>query len=211
MFRFQAGLLGLASDFTGKFAPWQGVHIQPLAGGVAVTASVNGSMAVIGYDAGGTTTEGPATFLVSPELAKAANFVKSCEREVTIEDDIATVRNFFKEHTTSAEFPITRSRVSFPSIAGAVSAALRRWGELPAVSSTAGRYDSELLLKAIRAVHDKTDNLVITGYDGGPLRLQGGRMDVVVLLMPQTAEPIPPPPPWLADYAASAESVPAPA
>lgn len=203
MFRFQAGLLGLAADFTGKFSPWQGVHIQPLAGGVAVTASINGAMALIGYDAGGIASDGPATYLVGPELAKAANFVKTCERELLIDDDVAIVRNHFKEHTTSAEFPITRSKANFPDIAGAVSAALRRWGELPEVSSTAGRYDSELLLKAIRAVRDKTDNLVISGYDGGPLRLQGGRMDVVILLMPQAAEPIPPPPPWLADYAAS--------
>jgi hypothetical protein len=48
---------------------------------------------------------------------------------------------------------------------------------------------------------DDSDSLVLSGYQGGPLRLQREDLQMVVLLMPQTALPIPAAPDWLGQYA----------
>ena len=40
-------------------------------------------------------------------------------------------------------------------------------------------------------------SLVLSAFDGGPLRLQGEGLELMILVMPQTAEPIPPIPDWV--------------
>lgn len=205
MLQFKSGLLATACDFVGTYAPCQGVRIGPLAGGVVVTATNRGAVAMIGFDPRGTATE-TAVILPSKELATACNGIKTAEREVTIEDDMAVVTTYYKEHSTSKEVPIRRSTQPFPDISGVVRQALRFWGETPDTSTTAGRYDLPLLYRSIKAMTASAHSIVISGYQGGPLRIQREDTEIIVLLMPQTAEPIPPVPVWLSDYAHLADT-----
>ena len=43
--------------------------------------------------------------------------------------------------------------------------------------------------------------MILSSFNGGPMRIEEGSGDIVVLVMPQTAEPIPPIPQWLRNYA----------
>jgi hypothetical protein len=202
MFRLNAALFHLAARFTGKYPPFQGITLSPLAGGVCVAASDRGAVTFVGFDPLGHATD-TATFLPSSELVTPCRGIKTAQRELLIEDERAKVTTYFKEHSNSLEFPVTTSSER-PCFRGALREMLQFWGESPEVSSTAGRYDLALLNKAVKSMADDVGSLVISGYNGGPLRLQCEQPRCVVLLMPQTAEPIPPAPPWLSDYALSA-------
>lgn len=203
MHRFSSSLLALAASFTGKYAPFQGVQIAPLAGGVSVVACNRGAAAFFGYDPKGT-ADSEVVLLPDGDLVKAARGIKSAEREVTIDGPTALVTTYYKDHSTSKEFPVHFSSVPFPPMREVIDRAIAYWGETPELTTTAGRYDLALLDKAIRAMADDTSSLVIAGYQGGPLRLQREDLHAVVLIMPQTAQPIPTAPPWLADYASAA-------
>lgn len=202
MHRFSSALLALAASFTGKYAPFQGVQIAPLAGGVSVVASNRGAAAFFGYDPKGHATD-EIVVLPDNELIKAARGIKTAEREVTIDGPTALVTTYYKDHSTSKEFPVTLSSVPFPPMRAVIDQAIAYWGETPEVTTTAGRYDLQLLDKAIRAMADDSSSLVIAGYQGGPLRLQREDLHAVVLIMPQTAQPVPAAPPWLATYASA--------
>jgi hypothetical protein len=208
---FNSALLAYAADFTGKYGSDQGVEVAPLRpgepeAGVTVSAFNRGAIGMIGFDPDGRTSE-RIVLHPSPELVKAARGIKSAERDVRIEGDVtgplnARVTTYYKAHSTFKDFELRVSR-DFSSYRVAVDAALGRWGDTPDLSSTAGRYDMALLLSAIKTMVDDTDSLVICGYDGGPLRLQREDIQIIVLLMPQAAEPIPPVPSWLRDYVAA--------
>lgn len=200
MQRFSSALLSLAAEFTGRFVPYQGVEIAPLAGGVSVAATDRGALTMIGFDPAGYASE-RTVVLPSGDLAKACKGIKSAQREVTLDGDSAVVTTFYKEHSTSKEFPLTYSSAEFPPLAHVVAAAIKLWGSQPKSSSTAGRYDLDLLTRAIKAVNGEADSIVLSSYCGGPLRLQREDLQIVIFLMPQEAEPIPAVPPWLTDYA----------
>jgi hypothetical protein len=202
MFRLNSALFNLAAAFTGKYRPFQGVTLAPHAGGVVVTASDRGAAAFYGFDPTGVAPE-EATFSPGKELAAACKGIKTAQRELTIEEDVAVVTTYYKEHSTSKEFKVARLREQ-PPLRQVVDAAIDLWGEVPQTTTTAGRYDLGLLNKATRAIAEEADSLVLSGYDGGPLRLQSEQLRCVVLLMPQTAQPLPALPPWLADYAKTA-------
>jgi hypothetical protein len=74
----------------------------------------------------------------------------------------------------------------------------------PKLSRTAGRYDLGLLLKALKALGNEDDAVVLSAWQGGPLRLQRRDVSAVILLMPQEAQPLPAVPAWLEDFAAQA-------
>ena len=59
----------------------------------------------------------------------------------------------------------------------------------------------QLLHKSIKAMVDDTDSVVLSAFQGGPLRLQREDLQIVVMLMPQEAQAIPALPPWLSTYA----------
>lgn len=199
---FEAPLLAVASEFTGKYAPYQAVQIKPHpAGGVVVSATDEGKIAVIGYDRRGE-ADGETCVIVSSELARACRAVKSARRELTIEDMNATVRSITKSTSKAAEYLIQHSAVEFPPLSSVLAKCVERWGVNPGVSSTAGRYDAALLERAIRAGSALSDSIVLSAYDGGPMRIQAEGLELLVLLMPQTAEPIPPVPTWLQSWAA---------
>lgn len=198
--RFNSALLHLAAEFTGKYAPWQGVRVAPLAGGVSVSASDRGAATLIGWDPSGLAS-GEACLLPSSDLATACRGIKTAEREVSIEDSCAVVTTFHKAHSTSKEFAVAYASCPPPPFGKTIAAAIDYWGATPELSRTAGRYDLGLLLKALKALGSEDEAVVLSAWQGGPLRLQRGDVQVVILLMPQEAQPLPGVPAWLEDFA----------
>lgn len=211
---FDSALLAYASEFAGRFAPFQGVEVAPLdpaspSGGATVTAlSDHGAIGMVGFDPKG---RADRTLVLRPEpaLAKACRGIKSAERDVRIEGDdpaalLARVTTYYKAHSNHKDFTVSTVRdAPFPPYRQVVQSVLERWGAEPGETSTAGRYDLTLLTKAIRLMEDDASSIVISGYEGGPLRLQREDTQIVLLLMPQAAEAIPPAPDWLIRYAST--------
>ena len=69
------------------------------------------------------------------------------------------------------------------------------------VSATAGRYNISYIQRAIKGLSTLNASVILSSFNGGPMRIEEGSGDIVVLVMPQTAEPIPPIPQWLRNYA----------
>lgn len=202
MLQFNSALLALAGAFTGPYAPYQAVHIQPHANGVLVAASDQGRVSMLGYDRRGQGDE-TCNLLPGADLLKACAGIKSAERDVRIEDDEAAVTTYRKTAGNEVKrFPILRATAPFPPLDRAVSACIQRWGATPAASATAGRYATAYLEKAVKSAGHLCESLVLSGFDGGPLRLHGESLDIMILVMPQTAEPVPPLPQWVQDFAA---------
>lgn len=202
MLQFNSALLALAGAFTGPWAPYQAVHLQSHRGGVLVAASDGGKVSMLGYDAKGRADES-RDILAAPDLLRACAGIKTAERDVRIDGESALVTTYRK--TTSAEtkeFPIAPATAPFPPLDRALAACIARWSAAPSLSATAGRYDTYYLEKAIKTAGHLCDSLVLSAFDGGPLRLQGEGLDVLILVMPQTAEPVPPLPQWVQDFAA---------
>lgn len=206
---FNSALLAYAAAFTGRFGTDQGVEITPLRAGepesgVTVAAFNRGAIGMIAYDPEGKADD---SVLLYPDkgLIKAANGIKTAGRDICIEGDDLTalsarVTTYHKEHSTFKDYTVRASR-DLPSYRPTIAAVLQHWGSTPELSATAGRYDMDLLHAAIKTMVDDTDSLVLSGYNGGPLRLQREDVQIVVLLMPQTALPIPAAPAWLSEYA----------
>lgn len=204
MLQFQSSLLALAAEFTGLYAPYQAIRIEPLHGGGILVASTNkGHVAFLGHDPRGIGDEA-RTVIASSELIRAAKGIKTAERYITIDGDLAQVTTRRKTTSASAEFPIADAASPFPPLAEVMAAAIDRWSATPRLTETAGRYDATLLEKAIRAAAGGSGSIVLSAFDGGPLRLQLEDLDAVILLVPQTAQPVPAVPPWLQRYAQSA-------
>lgn len=203
MFRLNSYLFSLAASFCGKYAPYQGITLTPHAGGVAVTSSDRGAASFYGFDPQGYAPE-EATFSPGDKLASACNGIKTAARELTIEGGLARVTTYYKDHSSFAEYTATRLQQA-PPMRHAIAGVIGLWRETPLLSTTAGRYDVDLLSKACRIIAKEAGSVVISGYDGGPLRLQSEKLNCVVLLMPQTAQPLPVLPTWLADFARPVE------
>lgn len=197
--RFDSSLLAIAAEFTGKHTPWQGVEIAPLGSGVSVTACDRGAVALIAFDPKGVADES-MVLLPGGDLLKAARGLKTAERDIYIDGATGVVTTYRKEHSTSVEVPVVRSSVPFPPVRKVLLAVLEAWGSTPELSTTAGRYDADILLKILKAAGN-TPALVISGYDGGPLRIQREDCQMLILAMPQEAVPIPPLPDWAHTYA----------
>ncbi len=157
---FSAPLLSVASEFTGKYAPYQAVQVKPHPqGGVLVSATDQGKVAVVGYDPRGEAS-GETCLLVSSELGRACRAVKTGARELTVDGMNATVRSYSKSGGSSkaAEFLVQHSSVQFPPLGQALQSCIERWGRTPRVSETAGRYDAGLLERAIKAAITRESN-----------------------------------------------------
>jgi len=204
MHTFSAPLFALAASFTGKFAPYQGVLIAPMAQGLAVAATDRGASTIICYDPNGKTTEPGQRLVILPEkdLIAACRSNKSATRgrDIEISGDQATVTTYFKSHSTNKEFTVLHSSAPFPPLEATLAQVLHFWGQAPDAGSTAGRYDIHLLADCIKAMADETSSIVLSAFHGGPLRIQREDTGVVVFLMPQTALPIPPLPHWLSEF-----------
>jgi hypothetical protein len=205
MLQFNSALLAAVGSFTGAYAPYQAVRIEPRNGGVLLAASDEGKVTALGFDRQGSGDES-LTIIPSPDLLKASAGIKSAERGLVIEGDSAIVTTYYKTSSNRGkELPIQRSVVPFPPIDQAIAACIERWSATPKLSETAGRYKLRYLERAIRNAGLYSDSLVLSAFEGGPLRIQGESIELVILVMPQTAEPIPAVPDWLAEIATSAE------
>lgn len=204
MLALDAALVWICGSFTGTYAPFQSIHLKPLSNGVLVAASDHGRISAIGFDRHGRGDES-WTIIPSPELLRSCAPLKSAKRELRLDEQGSAVITFRK--TTADEvkrFPTTPATTPFPPIADALAACIATWGATPKLSATAGRYDSNYLEKSIKILAAADQSLVLSAFDGGPLRLQSESLDVVVMLMPQCAEPIPPIPDWIQELAGSA-------
>lgn len=200
MLQFNAALLAAVGAFTGAYSPYQSVHIRPHCGGVLLAASDHGKVTAVGFDRQGRTDES-ATIIPSSELLKACAGIKTAERGISIEGDTALVTTYYKaSNNKGKELPLQRSITPFPDIDSALKACVDRWGATPTLSETAGRYRVAYLERAIKAAGLLADSLVLSAFDGGPLRLQGESIELIILVMPQTAEAIPPMPDWIQEF-----------
>ena len=207
MLQLNSSLVAIAAEFTGKYAPYQSIEISPAPkGGVFVASTDRGNIACLAHDPSGRADE-TIKLLPDPELMKFCRGIKTADRELRIEGNNALVTTFRKSTNEQRETIVNRSISDFPPLAGAISACLERWGSTPSVSATAGRYEAHYVERALKGLGTTSDSIVLSAFDGGPLRIQTDKADVVVLVMPQVAEKIPSIPEWLSDYAASGELI----
>lgn len=198
MLQFNSALLAAVGSFTGQYAPFQAVHIRPHHGGILLAASDQGKVTALGFDPQGRGDQS-VTIIPSNELLKASAGIKTAERGLVIDGDTAIVTTYYKtSNNKGKEIPIQHSVVPFPPVEEAIAACLKRWGATPTLSATAGRYNLAYLERAIKNAGLYSDALVLSAFDGGPLRIQGESIELMILVMPQTAEPIPPVPSWIA-------------
>ena len=106
-----------------------------------------------------------------------------------------------KTTSETKELAIQRSQVDFPDLAKAIRDCINRWTALPETSKTTGRYDQLYLQKAIKGLSAFNSSIVMSAFDGGPLRLETDDNNVIILVMPQEARPIPSLPEWICKYA----------
>jgi hypothetical protein len=204
MLQFNSALLAIAGSFAGAYAPYQAIHLQPHMGGVLVVSSDHGKVSAFGFDPAGRGDE-TIDLIPSKDLLKSCTGIKSAERDVRIEGDTATVTTYRKTAANEVkQFHALRSTAPFPPLDRAIAACMDRWGATPETSATAGRYAAPYLEKAIRAAGSLGDSLVLSAFDGGPLRLHSEEIELMILVMPQTAEPIPALPSWIQQFGRAA-------
>ena len=203
MLKLNSALVAICSEFTGKYAPYQAIEISPATGGGVFVASTDrGNIACLAHDPGGKADE-TIHLLPDAELMKFCRGIKTADRELSIDGNNAMVTTFRKTTSERREAIINKSISEFPPLAKAICSCLDRWSPAPSVSTTAGRYESTYVERALKGLSSTSESVVLSAFDGGPLRIQTDKADVVVLVMPQVAEKIPPVPEWLSDYAAS--------
>lgn len=203
MLQLNSALVAIASEFTGNYAPYQAIEISPgPKGGVYVASTDRGNIACLAYDPAGTADE-EITLLPEPELMKLCRGIKTADRQLQIKGNNAMVTTFRKSTNERREVIINKSISDFPPLRLALTSCLERWSNTPSVSATAGRYESRYIEKAIKGLSTMSDSVILSAFDGGPLRVQTDKADVVILVMPQVAEKIPSIPEWLSEYASS--------
>ena len=205
--RLNSALIAIAAEFTGTYTPYQAIQISPGAsGGVFVASTDKGNIACLCFDPTGSADES-ISVIPTPDLVKAARGIKTADRELSIGDIpdnsctvMANVTTMQKSTNKSVEVLVQLSSAEFPPLANVMLGIIDKWGKTPAMSATAGRYDATYLQKAIKCLGGAHTSITFSSLDGGPLRVQSGDQGVVILIMPQSAEPIPSVPDWLSAY-----------
>lgn len=201
MVQFNSALLALAGLFVGQYAPYQAIHIRPHADGVLVASTNQGHVSFLGYDRQGTADES-CNIIPSDKLLTACTGIKSAERDIVIDGPSARVTTYRKTADNEVkEFQVFYSSMEFPPLEEAIAACISRWSATPTTSATAGRYAAPFLTKAIKAASACSDSVALSAFDGGPLRIQCQGLDMLILIMPQAAEPVPALPDWVCSFA----------
>lgn len=203
MIRFNSALLANAAEFTGKYAPYQGIELAPApGGGVYITSTDKGNIAFFGYDAAGEADQ-CVVVLPTPDLIKHCRGIKTADRELRISDGLGKVTTFRKSSSEVKETPVQFSSVAFPELGPVIQTIIDYWKDQPPLSSTCGSYDSSYVAKALKCLGSQGDSVCISSFDGGPMRLQLPGEQQVVLVMPQEKIPVPALPQWLQLYGTS--------
>lgn len=218
MLQLNSALIAIAAEFIGQYSPYQSIEISPRKdGGVYVASTDRGNIACVAFDQNGTGDES-VCLIPTNDLIKACRGIKTAERTITISPsrvtescpaqppiaaNTAIVTTHRKSTNDRVEVPLQYSSVEFPQLALSLQFLIQQWSETPITSDTAGRYEASYVQKAIKSIATQCSSVVLSSFVGGPMRIQGDNDSVIILVMPQTAEPIPPVPQWLTDYAAS--------
>jgi hypothetical protein len=196
-------LVYVAAEFCGNFSPYQSVQIKPnpSGNGVFVASTDAGKMAFLAYDHSGKGDE-EVILLPTPELLKETRPLKSASRWLEIESAQARCSKITKTTTKTVEIPITRSAVTPPDLVGVMKTVAVQWGkDCPCVD--AGNFSATYLQKAFRAIESLGSSVVMSHLNGGPLRVESLESQAMVMIMPQTAQPIPELPDFLYAFANS--------
>jgi len=169
--------------------------------GVFIAATDRGNVALLAFDATGRADERDV-ILPTSDLRKACHPLKTAKRILEIHGDRGVVITERKGKDQRAEVTIHRGAGEFPPLAEVMQRVCSVWAKDPGKSETAGRYDLAYLGKVIKSIEARQTSVVLSAFDGGPLRAQADDGSICALVMPQTKEPIPGLPQFLADYAA---------
>lgn len=196
-------LVHVAAEFCGNYSPYQGVQIRPnpSGSGVFVASTDAGKLAFLAFDGQGKGDE-EIVLLPTAELLKNTRPLKSASRWLEIESSQARCSKLTKNTTQTVEIPITRSVATPPDLVGVMKTVATQWGkDCPCVD--AGNFDASYLQKAFRAIESLGSSVTMSHLNGGPLRVESHDSPVMVMVMPQTAEPIRPLPEFLHQFANS--------
>jgi len=196
-------LFHVAADFTGRYAPYQAVTLKPNPNGNGVFAASTdaGKLAFLGYDPAGKGDE-EVWILPTSDLLKETRPLKSASRWLEIESSQARCSKLTKTTTKTVEIPITRSAVTPPDLVGVMKTVASTWGKDTACVD-AGNFDASYLQKAFRAIESLGSSITLSNLNGGPLRIESTVGCAMVMVMPQTARPIPDLPEYLFEFANS--------
>lgn len=202
MLSFNSSLLSIASEFVGNYAPFQSVQVTPAPnGGVYIASTDKGNIVCLAHDPAGEADE-TVHLLPSKEIARATKLIKTGERNIRIEEGTAVITTYKKTTNQIQELPILKSSIPFPKeFYPALKTCIDRWSLTPKLSETAGRYSSTYISKAVKALGSIDSSITFSAFDGGPLRIQGSDSNLMILIFPQTAAPIPHLPDWFGKYA----------
>ena len=196
-------LVAVAADFTGNYSPYQAVQIRPNpnGAGVFVAATDAGKLAFLAYDHAGKGDE-EVILLPTSDLLKNTRPLKSASRWLEIEGSQARCSKLTKNTTTTTEVPITRSAVTPPDLVGVMKTVAMTWGkDCPVINS--GNFNASYLQRAFRAIESLGSSITLSHLDGGPLRVESTVGQAMVMVMPETARPVPELPEYLLQFANS--------
>jgi len=203
MLSLDGALVAVASDFCGRYAPYQAITLRPNPDGrgVYVASTDAGKLAFLAYDHAGHGDE-EVILLPTPDLIKHCRPLKSASRGIEIEGDTARCSKSTKNTTQTSEIPITRSAVPPSDLVGVMKTVATLWGkDIPCVN--AGNFNANYLQKAFRSIESLGSSITMSHLEGGPLRIESTTGCALVMVMPETARPIPELPEYLLKFANS--------
>ena len=200
MLSCNSALVAIASEFTGQYAPYQSIQLTPAPnGGLWITATDKGNVACLAFDPSGS-SDRVYNILPNSELIRASRGVKTASRTLILEGSTAKVTTYRKTTSETKEMPFSESSSDLPDLPSAIRNCIARWEATDAKTATAGRYSVSYVQRAIKGLSSISSSVTLHSFDGGPMRIQEATGDIVILVMPQTAEPIPSIPDWIYKY-----------
>lgn len=197
-------LIAVAADFVGKYSPYQAIQIRPNPNGdgVFVASTDAGRLAFLAFDNSGTGDE-QINILPTPDLIKNTRPLKSANRWIEIEGSTARCSKLTKATTKTEEISITRSTIEPADLVGAMKTVAHQWGKDVPNCTNAGNFNPGFLTRAFKAIEALGGSITMSHLNGGPLRVESTDSDVIVLVMPEMARPVPALPHYLKAFAGS--------
>jgi hypothetical protein len=208
IFRFTAGLFGIACDFTHKYAPFQSVQVGPHPDGGAYLCSTDrGHIAFFAHDPEGSAAA-ITNFLPDKEISAAARLIKTAERtlEINLQTQLARVTTHQKTADKVVEFRAPLVSQQFPPLFRIAAKCDALWAEEGRLSPRAGCYDPTLIkagmaacatLNILRTDTQEGERVILSSSDGGPMLLEVPSVTAAVLVMPHGASALSTTPGWL--------------